>query len=318
MRYIHAPAQPPATPTVPYTTQLWTALSAALDLTITEWSAPLAVPGVSEIYLSEFETLTANSLRTLRDELQAHMQEPPESSTCPELYTLVSHLTPHVGPYMLAQLVQGGFLLDSFNDMSVPLTVAFSLFWCLPPNQALSAYHAAENAANLPQRPSLKSTDGKMPLFGKLDDVTDVISALLHFAAMISIMCKPAAAPDHVNAMVFLCEMLARTLHAPSTRSTLMQPFDQARVRCHHALALAHEVVSKCLKGLTNFRAKRAAIKEGAIPIDPVRDAITYIDATFARRLSELGYLALDNKLLVTFAAVRTQPSVAPVSNSKS
>ena len=89
-----------------------------------------------------------------------------------------------------------------------------------------------------------------------------------------------------------------------------MQPFDQARVRCHHALALAHEVVSKCLKGLTNFRAKWAAIKEGVIPIDPVSHAIIYVDETFARRITELSYLALDDKSLATFAAV------APVSSA--
>ena len=70
----------------------------------------MLVSGVSEVFAEEFENLTTSSLRTFREEVQGYMQQPPASSTCPELYSLVSYLTPHMGPYMLAQLVQGAAL----------------------------------------------------------------------------------------------------------------------------------------------------------------------------------------------------------------
>ena len=278
----------------------------------------MLVSGVSEVFVEEFETLTTSSLRTFREEVQGYMQQPPASSTCPDLYSLVSFLTPHMGPYMLAQLAQGAFLMEPFNDPSVVLDSAVHVGWFLPPNPALPAYQEAEAAALLPQRPSLKSSDGKMPLFGKLTDVMDIISALLHFSACFGIMAKASDAPDTLPAMSFLCEMMARTLHSTEIRNSLMLPFDQARVRCHHAFALVHEVLSKCLRSMTHFRAKSAAVNQGSVPAAPVGTAFSFVDESFPRRLTDLSYLALDDKSLATFAvfspnASRKADARAPV-----
>ena len=48
-------------------------------------------------------------------------------------------------------------------------------------------------------------------------------------------MAKTSDAPDTLLSLVFLCEMMARTLQSPEIRTALMQLFDRARVRLHLA-----------------------------------------------------------------------------------
>ena len=278
---------------------MWWALTVVSDADTAESAAEYLAPGVSMLYTDDLSPANEFGVGSLTEAIELHMGEPPATSICPHLYPMVSHLMPFINSYFKNQLVNGVFLTASMGDPTTILQGLPSVAWFLPPYHAAPGYHEAAAAATYGKRPG-KRQDQQMMLYGQAAEVNHLISALLHLAATVAVFANPPEGQTPV--LVLVCEAMALILHRQNVRMALQSDYTKLRVRCHHALALIHDILSSLIKKMTSTRTKQLASNTGRVPASPVQETFRFIRSTFEQRLRDLEHLKLDEDL-VTFAA---------------
>ena len=247
-----------------YTQHIRCALTVTTVVDTAETAEEFAAPDLLDEYKQELSPSTDFGAGTLREIVQSYVASPPATSVCAALYPMVGHTTPLINNMFKQQWINGVFLTQLLGDSNIDLRSAPSLFWTLPPNQAVPGYPATAAAAISYGKPTSKRHGQQMATFGQLNEVNDIILALLHFAAAIAIMAKPA--DGQTPALVLVCETMAATLHTPLVCTALQQDCSKQRERCHHAFAVIHDVLADSMTNMTHFHMKRRAVNDGKVP----------------------------------------------------
>mmetsp|Transcript_18074 Transcript_18074/g.28081 ORF Transcript_18074/g.28081 Transcript_18074/m.28081 type:complete len:337 (-) Transcript_18074:123-1133(-) len=197
------------------------------------------------------------------------------------------------------------------GDTSTNLFSGVNLFWFLPANKSAPGYAEAAVAA----RSYSKAFGGKkqvqqMELFGQLGEVNHLISALLHFTAVIGVM--SASAPGQTPAVVLVCEALAKTLHMPTIHHAFQQIYKKQHIWCHHVFALVHDALANFISQMMHFNQKNLAVSTGKVPAAALWSTLHYILSTLLLRLIDLGCMLLAKEGLVTLTADTTFAAAAP------